>query len=489
MLPTHGDSDAAETRSVAPARPRGAAEWRDLVSSAALALAAFVLHLELALRLDRLGAFERFNTLFGADPNLRLEALRRGDPLFRLAHPGLSYLLGIPIRALGRLAATLVPGNPVPDQAARAIALGVAPLASALSCVVLLRLFRRLGLPFTAALLLTLLTALSFSSIIYGSMPETYGVSALAIAIAYALFVRSHRVGVPTELAWLAAGVFASGVTITNIVPVAVLYFVRAARKQGRPGVALVRTIGMGALAVFIASAAGVASEAFLRVRGAPGPSEREWIARYVVEQPLLHYATFPTAIVNGIAPAPPTRLPAFSLEMRAQAGTSRRKAAPSEDVAAPGGAPGDTAPRGAAAGGAEGGVAAGRPNARLARLTLQPSHRPFSPRNLGGIVLLAVLAWAAFHRRDGDPETVSVARASLAIIGFNWILHGFWGGETFLYSQHWHVSLMFAVAALTLIAGARRRAVVAILAASTAAVAASNMLVLSRLLSLIAGR
>lgn len=490
MLPGRGDVDATGGPAVsASVHPRYRERWRDRVCTAALAVAAFGLHLWLALRLDRLGLFERFNTLFGADPNLRLESLRRSDALFRLPHPGLSYLLGIPIRALGRLVATIVPGDPAPDRVVRAIALGVAPLAAALQCLILLRLFRRLGFAFGAAFALTLLSALSFSAIIFGSMPETYAVSALAIAVAYALFLWSReRRGFGTEISWLAVGVFASGVTITNILPVAVLYFLRGVRGSGRPGIALARTVGIAALATFVAAAAGFAADELLRVRKTPAPSEREWIARYIVQEPLAHFATFPTAIVNGIAPPAPTRVPGFSLQIRPNAGPGRLKAAPSEDPADPGGAPEDPAPpKTVPDGGADRPPVRG-PNARLARLTLQPSHGAFSLRNLAGIALVAALVWAALRRGGADPALTSLARASLVIVGFNWALHGFWGGETFLYSQHWHVSIMFLVAALAAAVGRGGRATVALLAGSIVAVAASSLVALSKVLSLFAG-
>jgi hypothetical protein len=485
MLPGYDDVRAAGRPGANdPELRRRLTPWRERIGAAALAALVFAGHLWLALRLDALGLFERFNTLFGADPNLRLESLRRSDALFRVPHPGLSYLLGIPVRALGRAAAAVLPGDPAPDQVVRSIALGVAPLASALTCLILLRLFRRLGFSFAAAFALTLLSAVSMSAIVFGSMPETYAVSALAIALACALFLRSReRRGFGAELGWLGVGVLAAGVTITNIAPVAVLYYFRGVHRGDRAGVALARTVGIALLAVFVACAAGLAADRFLRVRRAPGPSEREWISRYIVEEPGLYYATFPTAIANGIASPTPTRAPGFAMEARRKAGAGRRKAA----VAAPPKASeGATLPDSTAA-------AADRspsraPGSGLARLTLQPSHRVFSGRNFFGAVLVAALVWAALRRPGANPALASLARASLVIVGLNWALHGFWGDETFLYSLHWHVPLMLLLAALLVALGRGRRAPVVVLAAAALAVAASNAVVLARALSAFTG-
>lgn len=443
---------------------------------AALAAGLFVLHLRLALELDRLAAFERFNTLFGADPNLRLEALRHGDTLFRLPHPGLAYLLGVPVRSAARMASALAPGGLAAAEAGRAVALGVAPLAAALQCLILLRLLRRVGFGLGTAILLTLLSAVSFSAIVFGSMPETYAVSGLAIAAACALLPWSaHKEGAAVELAWLGTAIFASGITITNIVPVAALYSVRTAGRSGRTGTAVARTIGIAVLALLIATAGGLAADRFLRVRRTSAPSEKEWIARYFVEDPAVHLATFPTAIANGIVPPPPTRVPGFGPGKGPVPAAAPERRDAGADRTTPEEAHGD-------------GV---KPKAEhefrtgLFRLTFEPSHRVFSLRNLCGVALLAALAWGALRRGEGNAYLRSLARASLVIVGFNWVFHGFWGSETFLYSQHWHVPLVLLVAALVAAPLGRRRPAIPLLALSVVAIAVSNLFTLAATLRL----
>jgi hypothetical protein len=236
-----------------------------------------------------------------------------------------------------------------------------------------------------------------------------------------------------------------------------------------------------------IAVTGGIAAERLLGTRETERPSEREWIARYVVEEPGVHLATFPTAIINGIAPPAPAVLPNFAVAARQAAGAGRRGVTVLEDLDAPGTRAEPEAQPASAHDGGEERAPVGRLSGRLARLSLQPSHRVRSLRNLAGIVLLAALVWAS-RRSEAGSTLWSLARASLAIVGFNWVFHGFWGGETFLYSQHWHVPLTILVAGLVAVPRTHQRVATALLLFSVAAVAVSNLIVLSRALSSLGG-
>lgn len=462
----------------APVGPTHAA-WRpaERIGQAGLGLGIFILHLFLALKLDRLGAFDRFNTLFGSDPNLRLEALRRSDPSFWLPHPGLSYVLGLPLKAVAKIVAALDPGDLGTAQIGRSLALGVAPLAAALQCLVLLHLLRRLGLARGTAFLLALLSAVSMSALVFGSVPETYCLSALAIALGYILLLRTLKTGgFAQELQWLGVGVFAAAITVTNVLAIAALYAAGRIHRADRAGAAVARAVGMAALATAIAVAGGLVTSEVVGARHGATTSERAWIARYFVEDPILHLATFPTAIANGIAPATPDLLPNFSVRLP---GETRGQVARPEGDAGADQTAGRKLPRDALRGA----------GGRLFRLTLQPSHRVPSVRNLVGVALLSALAWAAIRRRGADPALRFVCVASLAIVGVNWVFHGFWGGEAFLYSQHWHVPLMFLVAALVAAGRRRPRITTALLAVAVAAVTVSNFVVLTRMLSMLGGQ
>jgi hypothetical protein len=75
-----------------------------------------------------------------------------------------------------------------------------------------------------------------------------------------------------------------------------------------------------------------------------------------------------------------------------------------------------------------------------------------------------------------------------LVVLAFNWILHGFWGGEQFLYSQHWHASLLVLMGAAVSVLEARRWNAVVPLVICVVGVAVSNSLVLVKTLQALLG-
>jgi hypothetical protein len=120
--------------------------------------------------------------------------------------------------------------------------------------------------------------------------------------------------------------------------------------------------------------------------------------------------------------------------------------------------------------------------------LTLQRTHSPLSVRNIIGLALVVALAWVAVKDDRLRPAFRSVARASLAVLAFNWVFHGFWGGEQFLYSQHWHISLLVLLGAAVSVIEERKRNSVVPLTIAVVSVAASNWMVLSKTLQALVG-
>ena len=502
---------------------------RELLLGLLLFAAVLAFHLVLESKLRAMGAFTCFNTLFDADPGLTLEAICCGGGSNHLSHPLLEYLFSIPIGGIAKLWSLLTSGGLDEVLVRRSLGLIVVPAAAGLQAFVLLRLFRWLGISLRSAFLLALLSSVSFSKIIFGSMPESYCLSALCILFAYVLFLRTRdRRGVRVELTWIALGVLTAGITVTNIVPVAILYFLRETQLErklwGRCG----RTALMAALALVVTLAGGLGLDRLFDAQPGNTPNEAVWISRYFVDDPAVQFATFPTAVINGLAPPVPERRPnrfAWMAEFAAKNARSAGKAAgprrpaPLRGIAGPATATEsdtgdrprteltppdpvarsqrdpvpedakveDTPSRAAAAAPmsetarSDGDVALDRPIP--IKLMLQFTHQPGSIRNLIGIALLATLAWVALKEKRLDPTFRSLARASLVVLAFNWILHGFWGGEQFLYSQHWHVSLLILIGAAVSALEARRWNAVAPLVICVVGIAVSNSMVLMKTL------
>jgi hypothetical protein len=453
---------------------------RELAIGALLAIAVFAVHLALEHRLDQLGVFQRYNILFGADPHLRLESLGRNATGFRFSHPALHEIFVLPIKGLSRLIAFVAPGTLTANALERPLALLVAPAIAALQCLVVLRLFRRLGFALSMAVLFALLDAVSMSSIVFGSMPETFCASSLAIALAYLLFLRTRaREGAAPHVAWVALEAVASGITVTNIIPIGALHLLREIHAGGSRIGSVLRVAALAGLAVATAVSVGWGSSRLMRAQREPMPLFAEWVQRYVVEAPAAHLATFPTAIGNAIVPPVPLRVRAFVETRRAPFGTPGPDALPPAPARNQGGRAG------------EGAAGVRRLEGVVVpfRMTFEHSRVAASPRNILGILLVAALAWAAVTRRHGNPLLASLAKASLAILAFNWIFHSFWGDESFMYSLHWQVPLILLVATLVAALRGRPRVVIPLLALGVVAIFVRNVIVVREILSWFPGR
>ncbi len=440
-----GQSNAGHDRGTCGSR-------RELLVGLLLAVIVFAFHYALEQKLRAMGAFALLDTLFDADPGFTLEAISSGGGGNHLSHPLLEHLFSIPIGVVARLGSFVSSG--AIDEAATRVSLGllVVPAATALQTFVALRILRTLGLTLRSALLLVVLAALSFSRLLLGSMPESYCLSALCISLAYMLFLRTRdRSGARVELTWVALGVLTAGVTITNAAAVAILYFVRE-RTLGRSlwrGAA--RTTVVGVIILVVTLVGGSVLDQLPHAQQDTTPNEVRWISRYLVDDPMIQLVTFPTAVTNGLAPPMP------KCDGNLFAAKARKAAA-------------------------KRGIPVQEPLISV-RLSLRSTHVPGSVRNYIGFALLAALAWVAL--RDGrlEPTFRSLARASLAIIVFNWILHGFWGGEQFLYSQHWHMSLLVLLGAAVSALEARGRNTTVALVVCVLSIAMSNSIVLTKAL------
>ena len=504
---------------------------RELLLGLLLFVVVFAFHLVLESKLRAMGAFTCFNTLFDADPGLTLEAICCGGGSNHVSHPMLEYFFSIPIGGIAKLVSLLTSGGLGEVLVRRWLGLVVVPAAAGLQTFVLLRLFRWLGLSLRSAFLLALLSSVSFSKIIFGSMPESYCLSALSILFGYLLFLRTRaRRGARVELTWIALGVLSAGITVTNIVPVAILYLLREGQLGRNVWCRCARTALMAVLALVVTLAGGLGLDRLFDAQPGNTPDEAVWISRYFVEDPVAQLVTFPTGVINGIAPPVPGRKPnrfawmaEFAAKNRGEAAGPRRLAPrpgitgpasvgesdardrprtqlllpdqvarsqrdPDPEDANDGDANGGDTARGAVAAapvsertGPNGDAVLDRPIP--IKLTLQPTHRPGSGRNLIGIVLLATLAWVALKEKRLDPTFRSLARVSLVILAFNWILHGFWGGEQFLYSQHWHVPLLILIGAAVSVLEERGWNAVVPLVICVVGIAVSNAMVLVKTL------
>jgi hypothetical protein len=433
-LPSPGTAPSAERRRVTAA------------VAVVLGVLSLGLHTTLAWQLDRLGAFERKNVLFDADVKTRLEAISAGLHL-GIKHPNLMAYFTPPIRLAARSIVTVCPACGTEAELQRVLGKLVVPVASAIKTTLVFVLFQRLGFSSLQATTATLLSVVSFSTLVFGSIPESYGLTALAMAVAYALAAASDGEFTWWRIMlWIAVGVFATGITLTNVAFVALLLW--AASKETRLVAGGIRAAAIAILAFALTGASAYVLDLVLvRHEQVDGTSVRS-ILRDRVLTPIENQAAthkvadsgrklrfFPTAVANAFAPP---RMGTTSIDERGRE-----------------------------------------------RVGLSLEHSPSvfglgDPLGLSVVVLIVAGAMCSL----AAPRARRIGIASIGLIMMGWLM-SVWGSETQLFSQHWHLPAVVLIAGVTTVP--RYRALTtAILAALTLALAVNNLMIVRGMLALL---
>jgi hypothetical protein len=262
-------------------------------------------------------------------------------------------------------------------------------------------LLRSSGVAQTRAALWTALFGLSSSQLFFGSVPETYVFSGASLLLLFLLFVRGRAKGA----AFLAAGVFSFGMTLTNLAVVLWLR-ARAADWSRGPWPLVPRLLGFTtALVGLTAALAMLQASWYPRARLFFGPSALREEAQY--------------AFLPGSAPALAQRLASLGANA-----LLFNLAAPRLVVLK---------------GGQRYPVTAFAPPALDALRPLGAAHAA-----LWGAALVTAASWAARQRLHRQ----LAAQALLGCLGFHLVLHFFYGETPFLYSCQFTFALI-ALAAL----------------------------------------
>jgi hypothetical protein len=165
------------------------------------------------------GVFSEYNVLFDADPNLWLSAFANGWSVGTLFHPLLPYYFSIPIRVIATVASFFGSIGSNEAHFREALGLYVSPICAALKAVCLYLSFRILELTIIQAILASGFGVLSVTSIVFGTSPESYGVTGLGLALmALCSLLLYKRNDAFTKSVFLCSGLFATGITISNII-------------------------------------------------------------------------------------------------------------------------------------------------------------------------------------------------------------------------------------------------------------------------------
>jgi len=358
----------------------------------ALAVFAGAVNLTIALHFDGMKGFAQLDLFFNADASARLHCMvdDRCGGRSSFSHPNLALFVNPPVR----LASSLITLGGVtgiePEHARRIAALCVSPLASALKAPIAFYLLLALGLTLSQAGLLALLSAVSFSQLAFGSIPEAFALSGLLLAAAYWLALHCIRVRDRKLWPWVALGIFVTGVTVSNLVSVAILFGVVGLAAGERVWVVFART---GAVVASVLLATALLATAF----GAAYQLKVHRAGERAIAMPSALAHTF-AAPEPSLGPNVPARL-----------GGSRYQY----------------------------------------RFLVAHRERGFCFDHWLGVVFVGLFVLGGIGYRRAPTPARWLCGASLAILIFNWGLHSIWGVDLILYSQHWQMALLVLLAGL----------------------------------------
>ncbi len=202
----------------------GNTRWSPALLFALAALTLAVLNFSLsyivAIALYGLRVFHQGDVWFNADANFVLVVFSQPPDGFNYRHPNLGSFVFPIVSTVAQGVDWLSPG-PCDGLALREhVALLVAPAFGAIRTVALLAVFRSLLGRLLPAVLICVIDMFSVGSLVGGMVPESFGLTALCLAVMYWLAAGPTHVSSKAEWSlWSLTGVLAVGATITNIVP------------------------------------------------------------------------------------------------------------------------------------------------------------------------------------------------------------------------------------------------------------------------------
>jgi hypothetical protein len=382
----------------------------------ALFVVAFMTSFIVELQFYILGVFDQWDTLFDADPVAALSNFANGwggGPSGGFSHPNIAHFFSPLIRGGVKIFGLFVPGIDV-EHARKLSALLVLPLASGLQFSLIFLICRRLGLITIHAGLLSGIGLVSFGWLIFGAVPDSFALSSLAITLGIFLMVSDYARKFPKrEALWGAVGIFATGITITNVITISILQFGSYLQSGMNFKAAAWRT-SITAVLVVIGTLmiALVGYHAYGRqpkelfVGAARGEGMRSDL--------LDRAAKYPVALADTLVAPMPVLI--------------------------------DNEP-------------AIRNNHKFKRCFSLGKGSEFSTLGRGlSLLLVALVGMGGVAMLRGTPRDRAVGAALWGILLFNGVFHSFWGTGLFLYSGHWFVPELLLLSGCFLIPGVSAR-------------------------------
>ncbi|MES2291677.1 MAG: hypothetical protein V4527_00080 [Pseudomonadota bacterium] len=245
--------------------------WRGLIILSLMCVILFSAQAIVAVKLSATGAFNYYNILFDADSSEGIairahgwsEDKRSQVQLPNYLHPFINYFTMPAFRVIAKLA-SVANGQWKEMQIREEMALFVSPACIALAAFAIGLALMWLNFSPGTAIAAAILYAVSYSSLIFGAVPDHFSMGGLSVVLLLAwlaFWIRGTQ-PIPRSgyIAWALIAVFATGVTISTIVVAFIVLVSATARRRGNFG-GYVRAAGAsGAILVGVVLCAALLS-------------------------------------------------------------------------------------------------------------------------------------------------------------------------------------------------------------------------------------
>jgi hypothetical protein len=386
-----------------------AARRRTLWAAAVCAFASFAATATIALQLDRVAAFSQNNLLFKDDCRSGILAFSEGRETYNaFRHPNLHFLIGEPIRVAVELSDRLVGVDA--DGLRHLFAILVSPTIGFLFVWATGLTLVMLGIPESTAVLVLMLASVSFSHLLFSSIPTHFAFSGLTGVLLFVLAFRPMPVGWHGQALWFLLGFVATGVSTFNLASWTLFY--GWSLRRGGAGRTRVIVQALASAALVIGSTVAAHALFSFIVNGTPDViSIDRNTTRFVRTDSLVRLREFPDALASTFVAADVSMSPAPE-------STGRR---------------------------------------RFMIVLSHPSR--WSAAWFGVLCLLAGVAVLGFlgYRRDAHRSAISILAVAQILLCV--VFLDLWGDDSlFLYSQHWEPALIILLTGVGLLEPTQRR-------------------------------
>ena len=367
----------------------------------------FILQASLALYWHSIGIFQQFNVIYDSDPNLWLKYFRTGHSGGTPTHPLLVYYVAPPIAAISWLVSFFYYFEDA-FVFREYLAVLASPLVTSLKCICIYMAVKLMGLSRFKSFFIACVSALSFSSLAFGALPSSYPFTGFLFALAYTLAILSFIYANKLTL-WgtVLAGFFAIGVTSSNVAHLGWLLWLRFFEKSGRLVSSFLKSASISAVILIAVLASYFALTV---VRGGQLvvsdliSNDKSFLEAHTPElsESIINFVRFPERIARTYIPTEPVK-------------KDNRLYIEGED----------------------------KYNFELTYNYIELNMHSALLWIIASIVLLGGLMIA--YRLGGLWRWIGLSAAGS--VATYWLLYSYFGYNTYLYSQHWQVSVIFLLA------------------------------------------